>query len=52
MRQQLRAHRPGRGQFRVSGDRGLDQGRGGLLPLARHLRGYLGEGDGLDQPVH
>ena len=30
------------------GDRGFDQGRGGLLPLAGNIRGYLGKGDGLD----
>ena len=45
-------HRPVRWQPRVGGQRGLDQGRGSLLPLASHVRRYLVEGDGLDQAVH
>ena len=38
VRQQHRARRPRRGQFRVGGDRRLDQGCGGLFPLASRLR--------------
>ena len=38
VRQQHRAHRPRRGQLRVGGDRRIDQGCGGLFPLASRLR--------------
>ena len=52
VRQQHRAHRPRRGQFRVGGNRQLHQGRGGMFPLASLLRGELGAGDGLHHAVH
>jgi hypothetical protein len=52
MRQQHGVHRPVRGQFRIGGNRGLDQGRGGLFPPGGHVRGYVGQRDGLHQPVH
>ena len=49
--QQHRARRPRRGQLRVGGDRLLDQGGGGLFPLASRLRRELGAGNGLHQAV-
>jgi len=52
VRQQRRVHRPGAGLLRIGGDRGLDQDRGGPLPLDGDVGGQLAEGDGLDQPVH
>ena len=52
MRQQHRTHRPRRGEVRVGGDRSFNQGCGSLTPLAGHVHGHMGEGDGLDQPVH
>ena len=52
MRQQDRAHRPGRGQLRVRRYRRLDQAGGGLLPLAGLVGGELVTGEGLHQAMH
>ena len=52
VRQQRGVNRPVRGLPVVAWERGLDQGAGSLPPCHGHLRGELGEGDRLDQPVH
>ena len=49
VRQQRRTVAPGHWLTWVSGDRALDQGSGGLLPLPSELGWHLICGDGLEQ---